>query len=184
VNNLRELSFEDLAALICSTLLTNGVRVTLSGGACAQIYSAGVYVTGDLDFVVNYLVPGEQEREIEAAMSQLGFRRSGRLYVSDTIEYTVEFPPGPLGIGDQWQIRPVEMHLRTGVLSLLSPTDCVKDRLATFFYAGDRQCLRQALLVCRRNEVDVEEVRRWGAAERQGDKMGEFSRGLAGATVE
>ncbi len=177
-----ELPLGELAALICSTLQANGVRATLSGGACAQIYSAGMCVTGDLDFVVNYLVPGKQEREIEAAMTSLGFRRSGRLYECDSITYAVEFPPGPLGIGEQWQIQPVERSFPTGVLSLLSPTDCVKDRLACFFYAGDRQCLRQALLVCQHNDVDLQEVRRWARQERHPEKMSVFEADLARRT--
>jgi len=57
------------------------------------------------------------------------------------------------------------MSFSTGVLRLLSPTDCVKDRLANYYYHGDRQSLEQALLVAKTTPVDLGEIERWSAAE-------------------
>ncbi len=65
----------------------------------------------------------------------------------------------------------------TGLLRLLSPTECVKDRLAGYFYFGDEQCLQQALLVARRREVDMAEVGRWARNEGQYGSLRRF-RGL------
>jgi hypothetical protein len=41
----------------------------------------------------------------------------------------------------------------------------VKDRLAAYYHWGDRQCLEQANLVARENEVDFSELERWSLAE-------------------
>jgi hypothetical protein len=55
--------------------------------------------------------------------------------------------------------------LSTGVLRLLSPTDCVKDRLAAWFHWEDRQALGQAVLVAEAQPVDRADLRRWAKAE-------------------
>ena len=49
---------------------------------------------------------------------------------------------------------------------LLSPTDCVKDRLAAFYHWKDQQSLEQAVLVARTNEIDLGEVERWSRKEK------------------
>jgi hypothetical protein len=58
-----------------------------------------------------------------------------------------------------------EIRLSTGILRVISPTDCVKDRLAAFYHWGDNQCLDQAKMVCESNSVDLMEVARWSKAE-------------------
>ncbi|MDI6740798.1 MAG: hypothetical protein QME74_10605 [Candidatus Edwardsbacteria bacterium] len=47
------------------------------------------------------------------------------------------------------------MKLPTGRLHLLSPTDCVKDRLAAYFHWNDRQSLEQAGLVADNRKIDI-----------------------------
>jgi hypothetical protein len=59
------------------------------------------------------------------------------------------------------------------VLKIISPTDCVKDRLAAYYHWGDQQCLYQASLVARTNKIDLDEVQRWSEAE---GKQGEFEK--------
>jgi hypothetical protein len=59
----------------------------------------------------------------------------------------------------------VEKKLSTGILKVISPTDCVKDRLAAYYHWGDQQSLSQAILVAQRNKIDFDEIRRWSAAE-------------------
>jgi hypothetical protein len=54
---------------------------------------------------------------------------------------------------------------------LLSPTDCVKDRLAAYYHWNDRQCLEQALLVAAMRTVYLKEIERWSAVE---NKPAEF----------
>jgi hypothetical protein len=169
MTDLSKLSTAELAALICEYLKKEGLHATLSGGACAEIYSNNKYVTGDLDFVVNYIWPGN-DKIIKQVMSALGFEKTGRIYIhkNKSVAYSVEFPPGPLSIGEEYHIKPVELKLRTGNLSLLSPTDSAKDRL------------EQALTICRMNKVAIDDIREWAKKEGRTDKFKEFESRLAG----
>jgi hypothetical protein len=155
----------------------------LSGGACAEIYSNKKYVTGDLDFVVNYVWPGN-DKIIKKVMSEFGFEKNGRIYlnVDEVVEYSVEFPPGPLSVGEEYQITPIELKLKTGNLSLLSPTDSVKDRLTGYFYGNDAQCLEQAVMICQMNDVSISNIKEWATKEGRPEKYKEFENRLAGVT--
>ena len=179
MSDLSKLSIIEIAALICESLKKEGLQVTLSGGACAEIYSSSKYVTGDLDFIVNYLWP-ENDKIIERVMSSIGFKRSGRIFINRTIDYSVEFPPGPLSIGEQYQIAPVELKLKNGNLLLLSPTDSVKDRLTGYFYGNDAQCLEQAVMICQMNDVELDDIRKWAAKEGRSDKFKKFELMISG----
>jgi hypothetical protein len=86
----------------------------------------------------------------------------------------VEFPPGPLTVGEEPVRHVDEIVLSTGTLRVISPTDCVKDRLAAFYHFGDRQGLMQASMVASQNKVDIEEIRRWSKGEDQSAKFKEF----------
>jgi hypothetical protein len=173
MTDLSNLSITELAASICDSLRKEGLQATLSGGACAEIYSSNKYVTGDLDFVVNYVWP-ENDKIIERVMSALGFEKSGRIFINKSVSYSVEFPPGPLSIGEEYQIKPVEIKVKTGKLSLLSPTDSAKDRLTGYFYGNDSQCLDQAVMICQMNKVNMEDIRKWATSEGRPDKFKEF----------
>ncbi len=175
MNDISVLSIEELAALICESLRKEGLKVTLSGGACAEIYSNRKYVTGDLDFVVNYIWV-ENQKTIDRVMAQLGFNKNGRIFINNSVSYSVEFPPGPLGIGAEDKIHPVELKFKTGSLSLLSATDSAKDRLTAYFHANDLQCLEQAILICQMNIVDMENIRKWAKHEGRPEKFKEFER--------
>ena len=175
------LSLPDLAALVCDICLKDGIDVVLSGGACVSIYTENFYVSYDLDFVLRASVP---QKTIEATMSKLGFRKDGRHYRHPHNLYIVEFLSPPLSVGEE-PVREIrEIRTRTGVLRLLSPTDCVKDRLAAFFHWNDRPSLRQAILVCSAKDVDLREVRQWSLREGMKDKYGIFRKQLAKALKE
>ena len=88
-------------------------------------------------------------------------------------EINVEFPPGPLAIGEEPIKQVDEIRLSTGILRIISPTDCVKDRLAAYYHWGDQQCLVQAILVASEREIDIAEIRRWSDAE---DKLNDFEK--------
>jgi hypothetical protein len=177
---LSKLPITELAALICESLKKEGLKATLSGGACAEIYSNSKYVTGDLDFVVNFLWP-KNDKIIDNVMSCLGFKREGRIFFNPSVSYSVEFPPGPLSIGEQYLIEPVEIALKNGHLLLLSPTDSAKDRLASYLYGNDAQCLDQAVLICQMNNVDLNNIKEWAKHEGRPDRFKEFLTKLAKA---
>ncbi|MCX6559981.1 MAG: hypothetical protein NTZ26_05640 [Candidatus Aminicenantes bacterium] len=98
-------------------------------------------------------------------MESLGFKEEGRHFKHADTPFLVEFLLPPLSVGQE-PVREVrEMRRGDKVLWLLSPTDCVKDRLAAFYHWNDHQSLDQALLVCRAGGVDLAEVERWSIGE-------------------
>jgi len=99
-------------------------------------------------------------------MEALGFERKQRHWVHPRSRYWVEFPAGPVAIGDEVIRDFAELRSPAGVLRILHPTECVMDRLTWYFHDADRQCLEQALQVARRHPVDLARIERWSAAER------------------
>ena len=98
-------------------------------------------------------------------LAEIGFTEEQRYFRHPETEYFVEFPSGPLAIGDESPGEIASRTYSTGVLRLLSPTDSVKDRLAAYFHWKDRQSLEQAVLVAAGHFVDMAEVRRWSVKE-------------------
>jgi hypothetical protein len=167
-------SIEEIAGVVSAALTAAGITAVLSGGAAVQIYSSGVYVSRDLDFV-----SPAGHREIESALRSLGFKRqSSRHFVHATCPYTLEFPPWPLAVGRhlirEWTTRTVGSL----TIQILTPTQCVMDRLAAFYHWRDRQALDQAVKVASAQAVDLEEIRRWSVAEGQNSAHEEFVRAL------
>jgi hypothetical protein len=173
--DITELGVGELAALICTELEKHGISTVLSGGSCVTIHAQGRYVSGDLDFV---LTTSTQKDKVEQALAGLGFRPKGRAYARAGVEYSVDILPPPPAVGDE-PVGEVETR-RFGrwTLRLLSPTDCVKDRLAAYFHWADPQALEQALLVCEGQGVDLDEVRRWSRREGMAPEFREFEKEL------
>jgi hypothetical protein len=108
-------------------------------------------------------------------MKEIGFQQTrGRYFTHPATQHFIEFPPGPLTVGDEPVKQVDEMEFSTGRLRVISPTDCVKDRLASYYHFGDRQGLIQASMVANENRVDVKEIRRWSKGEGQLAKFEDF----------
>jgi hypothetical protein len=178
VKPIKDMSPEELAAFVCQSLGDAGIKVTLTGGACVAIWTAGQYVSKDLDFIEQGMVP---RREVKAVLARLGFTESRRYFTHPDTEFVVEFPSGPLAVGNEPVKSIAERVSSTGVLRLLSPSDCVKDRLAAYFHWNDQQALKQAVLVARSQPIDVKEVRRWSMAEGEAAKFEQFLAALPGS---
>ena len=70
-----------------------------------------------------------------------------------------------------------EVSVEGRTLRLLSPTDCVKDRLASFIHWKSRDSYNQALLVGRnqRGKIDMREIARWCEGEGVPDVYQKFA---------
>ena len=79
----------------------------------------------------------------------------------------LEFPNGPVEIGEEFPVIPDEIEIAGRKLHLLSPTDSVKDRLGGYIHWGSRANFDQAALICVRQaeRVDLSTVRRWCQTE-------------------
>jgi hypothetical protein len=173
VKSIGHMSVGELAAFICSHLRKYDIDVVLSGGSCVSIYSNNKYVSSDLDFVDNRFNRGKKVRD---ALSDIGFYEENRYFKNPETDLLIEFPPGPLSVGDEPVKEVILLRFSTGELRIISPTDCVKDRLAAYYHWDDRQGLEQAVLVARDNEVNLGEIERWSSHEGKLHQFHEFRR--------
>ena len=142
-----------------------GIRSVLVGGAVVAIYTEGLYRSGDLDLVQD----DAGRTRLREVLSQIGFEPSRSRYFKHPAcpHLFLEFPRGPVELGEQFPVVPAEIEVEGRILRLLSPTDSVKDRLAGYIHWKSRANFDQAALICQQQEtqVDLEEVRRWCAEE-------------------
>jgi hypothetical protein len=162
MKSISEMSQPEIGAFVVAHLKKMGIPVVLSGGAVVSIYTRARYISKDLDLVNIY---SHRTGEIKKAMAEIGFREEGRYFKNPDSEFFIEFPPGPLSVGTE-PIREIQnKRYETGILTLISPTECVKDRLAAYYHWADLQSLEQAILVTQNQKIDLEEVKRWSKKE-------------------
>jgi hypothetical protein len=113
-------------------------------------------------------------QKFKTFLKEIGFGEQKRYFVSEETEFFIEFPSWPLAVGNEPVEKLAELQFATGNLRLLSPTDCVKDRLSAFYHWGDRQCLQQAVWVAQMKPIDWIEVERWSRQEGAAEKFVEF----------
>ena len=90
----------------------------------------------------------------------------------------VEFPSGPLGIGEDYNIVPVEKIEGADHFKILSPTDCIKDRLASYIHFMSKEGLDQAWLVALNQPFKKSSVEKWCQNEGASWAYEEFIKGL------
>lgn len=172
--DFKQIDIKTLAALVAGKLEENGIDALLVGGACVSIYTKNKYLSSDLDFVSYSSI-----KDITSVLGELGFtRESSRHFTRKDCPFFIEFVSPPASIGNE-PVRKME-HLKTrhGTISLFTPTDCVKDRLAAFYHWNDPQSLEQALLVTKAQKVNLKEVRSWSVKERHIEKHEIFRKRL------
>lgn len=163
MKSISRMSQAELAAYVQSHLQTKGITVVLSGGAAVAIYSENKYVSADIDLVdVNFA----DRKKISAAMQEIGFGEKHRYFIHPDTKHMVEFPPGPLSVGEEPVKEINEIKYSTGTLRVISATDCVKDRLAAWYFWNDQQSLAQAVLVAKSCQVELSEIKRWSQTTR------------------
>lgn len=163
--NWAEAQEEDLWQFLAWHLQKGGVETVLVGGAVVAIYTDGLYQSGDLD-----MVPDEFERErIVEVLAGIGFEaRAGRYFGHPECGHLlVEFPKGPVELGEEFPVTPAEVLVSGQVLKILSPTDCVKDRLAGYIHWQTRATFDQAVLVCQKQakRIDWSALKKWCKGE-------------------
>jgi hypothetical protein len=163
------MTIEEVAAPVCTALERQGIQVVLCGGAVVSIYSENEYESYDLDFVATGLAS-----RTGGVMEELGFTREGRHWRHPRSRFWVEFPPGPVQVGDVTVREFARRSTPFGVLRLLAPTECVMDRLAGYYHWSDPQCLDQALSVARRQPVDLSRIEEWSRGEGEDARFRDF----------
>jgi len=171
MKEIQDMSQIELAAFVQTHLAKKGVEVVLSGGAAVSFYVGAKYVSKDIDLVADW---APKTVALNKAMAELGFMKEAKYYRHPRTEEHIEILPGPLSVGEQTNLEPIEIQLSTGILKILSPTDCVKDRLAAFFHWGDTQSLKQAIWVTKAHKVNIENIRRWAKKENKVEEFQEY----------
>ena len=163
----KKTTIKELALIVASKLKESNIDTVLVGGAVVSIYTNNEYESGDLDFISH-----GPEREIIKAMSSINFKKEGKSFVSDQTDLYVEFPSGPVSIGDELVDNFKEITDNKGlVLKLLTPTQSIMDRLASFCFWNDSQSLDQAVLISKSQPFSISKVEKWSKKERELEKF-------------
>lgn len=172
MKKIKNMSQVELAAYVQDVLQAKGIQVVLSGGSVVSFYTSNKYVSKDLDLINTSF---SKRSKIKAVMDKLGFHEQGRYFIHPETTFFIEFPDGPLSVGEEPVKEISEFELPTGTLRVLSPTDCVKDRLCAFYFWNDLQGLEQAILVTKSQQVDLKEIKRWSKVERKEKEFKAFT---------
>lgn len=171
MKSIAHMSQAELAAYIQSAMRNEGIDLVLTGGAVVSIYSKGKYTSMDLDLVD---LGFTSYQKLKTGMQKLGFKKETRHFTHPQTKYLVELVASPLSVGNEPVSEIVELKYPTGSLKVISATDCVKDRLAAYYYWNDKQALAQAVLVAGSAKINLKEIERWSAAEKMREKFAEF----------
>ncbi len=173
--DLKKATETELWKYVGKHLGDNGFDAVLVGGAVVSIYTEGAYRSGDLDFIIQNLVSDA----LPAVMEEIGFIKKGKEYVNPNCEHLfVEFPAGPLGIGEDYNIKPREEDVQGTKIKILSATDCIKDRLASYIHWSAKDCFDQAILVAKAHKYNRSKVKKWCEVENRSDVFTEFVKKL------
>lgn len=164
---------EELWKLVATHLSRNGIETVLVGGAVASIYSGGLYLSGDIDLVIQtqYHREGDRLYRITFDMAfeileEIGFSRKFKGAARHSMhpnypDVLVEFVSGPLGIGEDISIKPEAVIENGTTIYILSPTDCVKDRICSHAYFKSTAAIEQAAEIVKLRNVNLLEIMKW-----------------------
>lgn len=175
MTKILNMTIEELCAFVSNHLLEENIPVVLVGGACVSIYSSNEYLTRDLDFVQRYDV---KRKELSDSLKKIGFTEKNRYFEHPDTDYFLEFPTGPIAVGNQAVDDFSEIETKFGKLILLTATDICKDRLAAFYHWQDRQSLQQAINIAKDNDVKIDDIKKWSDKEGMSDKFDQFKSDL------
>ena len=157
-----ETSLLEIAVRVSEALVDAKIPAVLGGGGAVTQYSNNEYMSKDLDFITV-----ARNKVIAPVVANLGFRPQGKEFVHSDSDYFIEFPPGPLSFGDRYidSSETTILDTKFGKLRIITPTQCVMDRLSWFIHHNDKQAREQAILVAAQQEIDWDDVRSWTDAE-------------------
>lgn len=153
-------SLTDVCFEVCSALHRIGFTAVLTGGSAATYYAPDACQSRDADFIIT--VRGDGGAHV---LTDLGYTEHGGTYEHRENPFTLEFPRGPLAVGDDLINTWETMRRKDRLLYVLSRTDCVRDRLMWFYTSNDRGALRAAIDVAGTGSVNRELIRAWSLRE-------------------
>jgi len=160
----KEHTLAEVASIVSAALSKAGLEAVLTGGAAVSIYSNNQYESYDLDFITM-----RSAQELETVLTSLGFTRDQghRHYIHPNSCFQLEFPKGPLAFGEAiFALDDTDtLKMSLGTIRIITPTQTIMDRLASYAHWKDIQSFRQALRVAADNEIDWDALYSWADAE-------------------
>jgi hypothetical protein len=170
----------DVAFAVCTALAQRDLTVVLVGGSAATYYAPSSYQSYDADFVAHFVPDRKSQSLVVEVMRELGYHVKDNLFVHSSNPFTVDFPKGPLGIGNE-VLKHFDPINRDGqLLNVITPADSVRDRLAKYYFWDDFSALNAAIEVTKahRNRIDIESIRAWSTREGEDAKFQDFLDGI------
>jgi hypothetical protein len=119
-----------VAFIVCTALAGQDIAAVLTGGSAATVYAPHAYQSRDMDFILHW--QGKTTGGA-AVLNSLGYTERGQTWHHSDSPFTLEFPKGPLAVGDDLIKSWDTLHSGELLLHILTPTDCVRDRLMWFY---------------------------------------------------
>lgn len=155
-------SLDEMAFTICTAMDRNGITAVLTGEGLAAVYAPDANESQTLHFVY----PLTNASPSVETMRVLGFQRvADGVYRHSDHELTVKSVEGPIAIGEEVIQTWSTWHRQDLILHLLTPTDCVRDRLAAAIREDDIDPVQQAAEVAMRHPVDMDLIQNWCGRE-------------------
>jgi hypothetical protein len=149
-------SLSDVAAIVASALRGIGYDPVVVGGSACTLHAPNAYRSMDIDMVV---IGGIDKRsELVASMKALGFGLTNGMFAHPESEYTVEFVPSPVAIGDYVIGEFATIATSFGEIRVLRAADAICDRFNKFVVWRDFDALKVAVDVARTCGVPAEVV--------------------------
>ena len=168
----QNIGIKELSAIVSSHLQKNGIEVVLVGGACVSLYTDNQYMSFDIDLITESSI-----RKIIPVLEEVGFKNtSGRLFENPQCKFLIDFPAPPVSIGNEPIFKFNNLKTRFGTIRLLTQTDCIKDRLAAYFFWNDQQSLDQAVMVAKKNKIHLPEIKKWAGKQGEIEKYEVFKK--------
>ena len=155
-------TLEDVAFEVCTALAKHDVTAVLTGGSAATIYAPDHYQSRLMR--TSCFSFGPEEMPVVAdALAEIGFHYVNGMFEHSDTDFTVEFPPGPLAIGIDLITEFATLTRPPQLLYILTATDCVRNRLASFFYWQDYSALETAAAVAfvQSTTLDLNKISDW-----------------------
>ncbi len=166
-------TLEETWKIIPSHLQKNNIEAVLVGGGVATIYSQGKYMSGDIDFVMGW---GNTHSQIKTPLESIGFTREGTIYRHPSTTFSLDFSNPPVDIGDNNDPEIVEQEFNGQSIKILSPSECIKDRLNKFTHWNDESAMQAAVAVAKSVPYSITKVEQFCKVNKMETAFSEFKR--------
>ncbi len=157
-----ETTLQEISAIVSEALESADIPAVLGGGGAVTHYSDNEYMSTDIDFITVV-----SNKIIAPVVAELGFLAEGKDFYHPDSQFFLEFPPGPLSFGDKYVDTSQTTTIKTkyGSVRIITPTQCVMDRLAWVHHGNDPQARDQAVMVAARHQINWNDIESWSEAE-------------------